>query len=67
MEKINDIEKKWQDYWLNNKCFKAVTGEKAIAVSFLQFISPEHYSEIDRQKSQYILFLPVMLLNFYPV
>ena len=28
MEKINDIEKKWQDYWLNNKCFKAVTGEK---------------------------------------
>ena len=28
MEKINDIEKKWQDYWLNNKCFKAVTGVK---------------------------------------
>lgn len=28
MEKINEVEKKWQDYWLNNKCFKAITGEK---------------------------------------
>ena len=28
MEKINEVEKKWQDYWLKNKCFKAITGDK---------------------------------------
>ena len=29
MNKINEIEKKWQDYWQKNHCFRAVTGDKS--------------------------------------
>ncbi|HIR48712.1 MAG TPA: leucine--tRNA ligase [Candidatus Faecimonas gallistercoris] len=29
MNKFNEIEKKWQSYWQEHHCFKAVTGDKS--------------------------------------